>query len=133
MKARRDLIARGTDLIDVRRRQYRRGDIFGALVLKFVEPDFGPRAQDLGKDVMEKASDVEYTLAVNGHGCMDLQCEAILSLGSCSRRFRLLAGDELQQHSNALLRFLDTATDRRHNVFRLGDPLAIATERTCHG
>src|SRR5580698_11320159 len=82
---------------------------------------------------MEKASDVEYTLAVNGHGCMDLQCEAILSLGSCPRRFRLLASDELQQHSNTLLRFLDTATDRRHNVLRLGDPLAIATERTRHG
>src|SRR5258708_22066454 len=60
-------------------------------------------------------------------GALRLRMRIALKL----RHLHLFCGDELQQRRLALLRRLDPAPDRRDNVGRVLDALAIAAERLC--
>ena len=64
----REFVARGADLIGVRRGQDRREDRFGGFVLEPVEPHIGPRRQHLGINRMRQIFDVEHALVIHGHG-----------------------------------------------------------------
>src|ERR1700736_1834555 len=63
----RQLIARGADLVGMRRGQNRRRYFLGALVLERVEPHVGPRPQNVGIDLVGEVFDVEHALVVDGH------------------------------------------------------------------
>ena len=67
MEVLRQLVARGADLIGMRRGQDRRGDVIGAFVFEPVEPHVGRRAEDVGIDLVGEIFDVEHALAVDGH------------------------------------------------------------------
>jgi len=67
------LIARGADLIGVRRCENRRGDVLGAVVLETIEAHIGPCLQHLGINLVGQIFDVEYALVVDGHYRSDFQ------------------------------------------------------------
>jgi hypothetical protein len=48
--------------------------------------------------------------------------------GAALRVLDLFLGDELEQDGAAFLRLLDAALDRRDDLGRVGDPLAVAAE-----
>jgi hypothetical protein len=67
MKMPRQLVARSTDLVGVRRRKDRGEDLSRALVLEPVEAHVGPALQDFGIDVVGEIFDVEDALVVDRH------------------------------------------------------------------
>ena len=67
MEMRSKLVAGGADLVNMRRVQDRGVEIFGALVLDAIEPDVGPRLQDVDIDRIGQVFDVEDALAIDGH------------------------------------------------------------------
>ena len=62
-----DFVARRADLIGMRRRQDRRCDRIGTVVLQPVEPHVGAGFEDIGIDLMGEIFDVEHALVVDGH------------------------------------------------------------------
>ena len=67
MEMRRQLVAGSADLVDMGRTQDRGVKVLGALVLDAVEPDVGPRLQDVDVDRVGQVFDVEDALAVDRH------------------------------------------------------------------
>jgi hypothetical protein len=75
VKVRRDLVARRTDLIGMRRGDDRCGDVLGTLVLQSIETHIGPCLQDVGVDLVRQILDVENALVVDGHGWLTFSAE----------------------------------------------------------
>ena len=67
MEMPRDLVARRSDLIGMRRGQDRRCDRIGTIILQPVEPHVGTRFQDFDIDLIGEIFDIEHALVVDGH------------------------------------------------------------------
>ena len=62
-----EFVARRTDLIGMCRGQDGCRDFIGTFILEPVEPNVGPRLQNLGVDRVRQIFDVEHALVVDGH------------------------------------------------------------------
>ena len=67
VEMRGEFVAGGADLVDMGGAEDRRVKVFGGLVLDAIEPDVGPRLQDVDIDRIGQIFDVEDALAVDGH------------------------------------------------------------------